>query len=107
MGLFECDIPHRRSVYYDAIQLRSSVTRVTRVALVAYRYTYELPRCRTLQSRRTFIALSVSLWNDLAEPVFGGMGLSGFKSRTNTSPTVFPFSSFILFTGIVGLLSSD
>ena len=26
---------------------------------------------------------SVSLWNDLADPVFDGVGLVGFKSRTN------------------------
>ena len=27
--------------------------------------------------------LSVSLWNDLANPVFDGVGLAGFKSRAN------------------------
>ena len=30
----------------------------------------------------TFIPLSVSLWNDLADPVVDGMGLTGFKSRS-------------------------
>ena len=44
--------------------------RVTRGALVAHRYTYAPPRCRTLQYRRTFIPFSVSLWNDLANAVF-------------------------------------
>ena len=39
--------------------------RVTRGALVAHRYTYELPRCRTSQYRRTIIPLSVSLWKNL------------------------------------------
>ena len=69
-------------------------------------------------TRVTFIPLSVSLWNDLGEPVFDGVGLAGFKSRANAfllakmlapllSPTVFPFSSFILYVGIVGLGSSD
>ena len=38
--------------------------------LVAHRYTYAPPGCRTLQYRRNFIPLSVSLWNDLANPVF-------------------------------------
>ena len=57
--------------------------RVTRGALVAHRYTYAPPRCRTSQYRRTFIPLSVSVRNDLAGPVFDGVGLSGFKSRAN------------------------
>ena len=57
--------------------------RVTRGALIAHRFTYALPRCRTSQHRKTFIPLSVSLWNDLANPVFGGMGLANFKSRAN------------------------
>ena len=42
------------------------------------------PRCRTSQYRLTFILVpSVSLWNDLADPVFAGVGLAGFKSRAN------------------------
>ena len=53
---------------------------VTRGALVA-RYTYAPPRRRTSAHRRTFVPLSVSLWNDLADPVFDGVGLAGFKSR--------------------------
>ena len=57
--------------------------RVTRGALIAHRYTYAPPRCRTSQFRRTFIPLSVSLWNDLVDPVFDGVGLAGFKSRSN------------------------
>ena len=54
---------------------------VTRGALVAHRFTYVFPRCRTSQHRRTFILLSVYLWNDLASSVFDGVGLAGFKSR--------------------------
>ena len=57
--------------------------RVTRGALVAHRYTYAPPRCITSQYHRTFGPLSVSLWNDLANPVFDGVGLAGFKSRAN------------------------
>ena len=49
--------------------------RVTRDALVAHRYTYVTPRCRTTQYHRTFIPLSVSLWNDLSNPAFDGVGL--------------------------------
>ena len=58
--------------------------RVTRGALVAYRYTYEPPSCRTSQYSMTFfIPLSVSLWNDLPDLAFDGAGLAGFKSRAN------------------------
>ena len=56
---------------------------VTRGALVAHHYTYAPPRCRTSQNRMTFVLLSVSLWNDLADPVFNGVGLARLKSRSN------------------------
>ena len=59
--------------------------RVTRGALVAHRHTYAPPRCRTMQYIRTFIPFSVSLWKDLANPVFDGVGLVGFKSRAIAS----------------------
>ena len=36
-----------------------------------------------LRSSRTFVLLSMSLWNDLGYPVFDGVGLAGFKSRAN------------------------
>ena len=91
--------------------------RVTRGALVAHRHTYwilvahrndySIPCCRTSQYRRTIIPLPVSLWNDLADPVFDDMGQAVLKSRVNTfllakavrpflSSTVFPLSSFLL-----------
>ena len=98
-GVFECDIAHRRSmaVLCMLYKIRCKAmhplngalpgpyvpVRVTRGALVAHRYTYAPPRCRTSQYSRTFITLSVSLWNDLANPVFDGVGLAGFKSRAN------------------------
>ena len=56
---------------------------VTRGALVAHQYTYTPFRCRTSQYSRIILSLSVSLWNDLANPVFDGVGLAGFKSRAN------------------------
>ena len=54
----------------------------------------------------TFISLSVFLWNDLADPLFGGVGLAGHKSMANTffiglgcspllSSTIFPFLFFL------------
>ena len=70
-GVFECDIAHRRSVAVlcmlykircnpmhplnDALPGPYAPVRVTRGALVAYRYTYAPPRCRTSQYRRTFV----------------------------------------------------
>ena len=92
--------------------------RVTRGAETAHRYTCTTPRCKISQYRRTLIHLSVSLWNDVGHPVFDGVGLAGFKSRAYRfwlaqllapflSPTVFPFTSFILWIGIVGLEFSD
>ena len=73
--------------------------RVTRGALVAHRFTYALPRSRTSQYRRTIIPLSVSLWNDLANPAFDGAGLAGFNSRAQCifiglSCSIFPFLFF-------------
>ena len=57
--------------------------RVTRGAFVAHRHSFAPPRCITSEYRRTFVALSVSRWNDLSDPVFDGVGLAGFKSRAN------------------------
>ena len=99
-GVFECDISHRRSVAVLSMLYKIRCNQVhplngalpgpyvpawvTRGALVAHRYTCAPPRCRTLQYSRTFIPF-VSLWNDLANPVFDGVGLAGFKSRANAS----------------------
>ena len=99
--VFDCDISHRRSVAVLCMlyKIRCNPVhplngalpgpyvpvRVTHGALVAHRYTYAPLRCRTLQYSRTFIPFSVSLWNDLANTVFDGVGLTGFKSRANAS----------------------
>ena len=80
-GVFECEITHRRSVAVLCLlyKIRCNpvhplngalpgpyvLVRVTRGALVAHRYTYAPPRCRTLQYSKTFIPFSVTLWNDL------------------------------------------
>ena len=34
--------------------------------------------------RMTFILITVSVWNDLTDPVFDGVLLAGFNSRVNT-----------------------
>ena len=100
-GVFECDIFHRRSVAVLCMlyKIRCNPVHpligallgpyvpvlVTLGALVAHRCSYSPPRCRTLQYSRTFIPFSVSLWNDLANSVFDGVGLPGFKSKANAS----------------------
>ena len=98
-GVFECDTAHRRSVAVlcmlykircnlmhplnDALPGPYVPVRATRCALVAHRYTYAPPCCRTSQYHRTFFPLSVSLWNDLPDPVFNGVGLASFKIGAN------------------------
>ena len=100
-SVFECDIAHRRSVavlcvlykircnhmhpLHGALPGPYVPMRVTRSTLVAHRYTYDPTRCRTSQYRRTFIPFSVSLWNDLADPVFDSVRPVGFKNRANAS----------------------
>ena len=66
-----------------ALPLPCVLARVTLGALVAHRHSFAPPRCRTFLYRRTFVPISVSLWNDLSDPVFDGVGLAGFKSRAN------------------------
>ena len=98
-GVLECNLAHHRSVaelcmlfkiksnpmhpLSSALPLLYVPTRVTRGALIAHRHSFVPPRCRTSQYRRSFVPLSVSLWNDLSGPVFDGVGLAGFKSRAN------------------------
>ena len=68
---------------YGALPVPYVPVRVTCGTVIAHRYTYAPPRCRTLQYWWTFIPVSVSLWNDLSDPVFDGVGLVGFKSNAN------------------------
>ena len=98
-GVLNCDISHRRSAAVlcmlykircdpnhplcGALPVRYVPVRATRGALIAHTYTFAPPGCSTSQYRMTFISLSVSLWNDLVDPVFDGVGLAGFKSRSN------------------------
>ena len=66
-----------------ALPLPYVPARITCGALVAHRHSFAPPRCLTSQYGRNFVPLSVSLWNDLSDPVFDGVGLEGFKSRSN------------------------
>ena len=68
---------------YGALPVPYVPVRVTLGAVIAHRYSYAPPRCRTSQYRRTFVPLSVSLSNHLSDPVFDGVGPAGFKNRAN------------------------
>ena len=133
-GVLECNLAQRRSVaelfmlfkiksnqmhpFSGALPLPYVPAGVTRGALVAHRHSFAPPCWRTSQYRRSFVPLSVSLWNDLSDPMFDGVGLVGFKSRTNAflltwsapsflSPTVLSFSSFhglVVWLGVFGLI---
>ena len=98
-GVLEFNLAHRRSVaklcmlfkiksnpmhpLSGALPLPYIPARVTRGALVDHRHSFVPLRCRTSQYRGTFVPISVSLWNDLSDIVFDGVGLAGFKSRAN------------------------
>ena len=58
-----------------ALPLPYVPARVTRGALVAHRHSFEPPRSRTSQYRRTFVPLSVSLLDHLNVAVFYGVRL--------------------------------
>ena len=119
-GGFECDNAHRRSVAVLCMLYKIRCNSMhplygslpgayapcsavytwcsgKALALVGHRYIYMPPRCRTSQYHRTFILLSVSLWNDLADLVFDGVGLAGFKSRANAFQLLDPILSSIVF----------
>ena len=79
-GAFEWDLAHRQSV---TVLCMLYEIRCNTCQCRMWRYTYAPPRCRTSQYRRTFIHLTVYLWNGHGGPIFDGVGLTGFKSRAN------------------------
>ena len=103
-GLFECDIAHRRCVAVlfmlykmncnplhplNGALLGSYVrVRVTCGTLVADRYTYAPPRCRTSQHRRNFIPSQCRSGTILLTPCSLASGLAGFKSRAKAFSVV-------------------
>ena len=112
-GELNCNLFHRRSVAVlcmlykircnpmhplcGALPVLYVPVRVTRGTLIAHRYTYAPPRCITSQYRRTFIPLSVSLWNDLVDPVFDGVGFGGFQERVQCHFVGLVALSFFVF----------
>ena len=98
-GVLNCNLSHHRSVAVlcmlykircnpmhalcGALPVPYVPVWVTRSTLIDHQYTCAPSHCRTSQYHKTFIPLSVSLWNNLVDPVFYGMGLAGFKSRSD------------------------
>ena len=124
-GVLECNLAHRRSVVVlcmlfkiksnpmhplrGALPVLHVPARVTRGALVAHRRSFAVPRCRTFQYRRTFVPHSVSLWNDISDAMFDGVGLAGLKSRANSYLLenlffLYVFNSLSLFLPPMGWL---
>jgi len=99
-GVLACDLAHRRSVavlcmlykiwsnelhpLYAELPPALVPVRTTRAAVSAHAHSLVVPRSRTVQYSRSFIPLSVSLWNSLVDSVFDGVGLGGFKNRANS-----------------------
>ena len=97
-GVFECDLAHHRSVavlsmlykircnpmnpLYDALHEPYVPVCYTRCCDRTWVHLCS-SSLKNSQYLITFISLSVSLWNDLCDPVFDGVGLTGFKSRAN------------------------
>ena len=97
--VFECDIAHRRSVAILCMLYKIRCDQVhplngvlpgpyvpVRLHAVLWSHIDSFMRLLAAEPRSTagpFFPLSVSLWNDLASPVFDGVGLAGFESMAN------------------------
>ena len=116
--MFECDLAYRLSVAVLCMlyKIRCNpmhplsgalhvLVRVTHSAVIAHRYTYEPPYCRTSEYSRSFIPLSVSLWNDLSDLIFDGW--DWWVSRAGPMPFYWPICSlpFCLFHFSLSVLS--
>ena len=115
-GVLNCDLSHRQSVAVlcmlykircnpkhqlcGALPAPYVPVRVTRGALIAHRYNFVPPRCRTTQYRRTFIPLSISLeWSGW--PRFWWCGIGGFQEHVQcffVGLVALPFFVFNYFT---------
>ena len=97
-GVFECDIAHRRSVAVLCMLYKNRCNPIdppndgmwtvcTSAGCTPCPGSTSVYLCTTslqnLAVPQTFVLLSVSLWNDLADPVFDGVGLAGLKSKAN------------------------
>ena len=112
LGVFECNIEHRRSVLvlcmlykfrcnqmhplYGAQHVLYMQVRVARGPLVFHRYTYAPPRCRTSQYCKTFVPRSSCISAELS--CFMTMYLITWDRRVlRTGPMLFTKSSETVF----------
>ena len=134
MGVFECDIAHRRCVavlcmlykfrcnpmhpLYGALSVPHVAVWVTLRALIEYRYTYSISCCRTSQYRTPIIHFSVPLWTilltlysmvlDWRVSRVGPMIVYGQKLPYSfLSSTIFTFLFFLSICWYCGLRSLD
>ena len=66
---------------YGALLVSSVPIRITRCDRTSVLLCAAL--VQNLAVPLTFIPLSVSLWNDIGDPIFDGVGLVGFKRRAS------------------------
>ena len=124
--VFKCDIAHCRSVVVLCMLYKIRCNpmhplngalpgpyvpvRVTRSALVAHRYTYGPPRCRTWQYRMTFIPF-LSLWDTetiLLTPysmVWDWRVSRAWPMLFYWPKLLYPYYSLLLFSSILFFLS--
>ena len=129
-SVIECDTVHYSSVALLCMLYRircnpmhplygALPVQVTHYAMITHQFPNAPSHCRISQCHWTFIPLTMSLWNDLADSVFDGVEKVGFKSNANVffialSCSIplclllfFPFSSFCIKIGIAALVSLD
>ena len=98
-GVLNCDLSHRRSVavlcmlYKIRCNPKHPLFRRSTCALCAspgYMLCFDRTSVylcasplQNLAVPQNFYSLSFSLWNDLVDPLFDGVGLAGFKSWSN------------------------
>ena len=90
---------------YGVLPVLYVPVRDTRGTLVAHRYTYAPLSCRSSYYRMTFIIISMSLSNDLADPAFDSVGLSGFKSMANAISLALLFGRVLFPLFLLSLFS--
>ena len=107
-GLLDSNLAHWRSVavlcvlfkinnnMHNVPPLPYVPSRVTRCALVVHRHSFAPPRHRTFMYLRTFVPLSVFLWNDIAKFMHDGVEQAGFKSIDNAFLLAYSALSFCL-----------
>ena len=83
--VFACDLAHCRFVAKLCMlyKIRCKPMHPLHGAFAVQYLPVRVTHDAAIAHRSTFIPLSVSLWNALVDPVFDGVGLAGFKTRSN------------------------